>query len=58
MTIRMQREGPEPRFADVHPDMVDDYRKAGFAPVDPLDHDGGRSLLDRRVGKRRKGKAK
>lgn len=43
MTIRMTRDPadhPAPHHADVHPDEVENYRAAGFAPADPLDHDG------------------
>jgi hypothetical protein len=38
-TIRMVRA--DGFSADVHPDMVDDYRQGGFEVADnPLDHDG------------------
>lgn len=38
-TIRMERA--DGFTADVHPDMVDEYRKGGFEVADhPLDHDG------------------
>lgn len=38
-TIRMKRA--DGKTADVHPDMVDDYRAGGFEVADnPLDHDG------------------
>jgi hypothetical protein len=38
MTIKMQNGD---RFADVHPDEVENYRAGGFEVVDhPLDHDG------------------
>lgn len=38
-TIRMVNA--EGKQADVHPDMVDDYRHGGFEIADnPLDHDG------------------
>lgn len=38
-TVRMQRA--DGFTADVHPEMVDEYRKGGFEIADnPLDHDG------------------
>jgi hypothetical protein len=38
-TIRMVNA--EGKSADVHPDMVEEYRRGGFEVADnPLDHDG------------------
>lgn len=68
-TIKMIRER-DGKTADVHPDMVEDYRAGGFAPfvpADPLDHDfdgerggslKGKASTAAKGARKRKGKAK